>query len=64
MEMFAIHLLMLAHAYQVPALKRFCTGSFEQGLLDTDNVVDVVQLARYYYFQTPHWHCSVGCSSK
>lgn len=46
MEMYAIPLLVLAHAYMVPALKRLCTDSFELGLLNSDNVVDVLQLSR------------------
>ena len=48
MEEFALHLLVLAHAYMVPSLKRVCTDSYEQGLLNSDNVVDVLQVARYY----------------
>lgn len=44
--MYVIPLLVLAHAYMVPALKRLCTDSFELGLLNSDNVVDVLQLSR------------------
>ncbi|KAG0558597.1 hypothetical protein KC19_10G040700 [Ceratodon purpureus] len=46
MEEFALHLLVLAHAYVVPSLKRVCTDSYENGLLNSDNVVDVLQVAR------------------
>lgn len=46
MEMFAMHLLVLAHAYMIPALKRLCTDHFEHGLLNSDNVVDVLKIAR------------------
>lgn len=46
MEECALHLVVLAHTYMVPALKQTCTVHFEQGLLNTDNVVDVLQVAR------------------
>lgn len=45
-EEFALHLIVLAHAYRIPALKRICTDSFEQGLLNLENVVDVLQISR------------------
>jgi hypothetical protein len=49
MDECALHLLVLAHTYMVPALKRLCTSHFEQaGLLNTDIVVDILQIARYY----------------
>jgi hypothetical protein len=47
MKQFGLQLVVLAHAYVVPALKRVCTDSFEQGLLNSDNVVDVLHIARY-----------------
>jgi hypothetical protein len=47
MEEFALHLLVLAHAYMVPSLKRLCTERYGRGLLNSDNVVDVLQVARY-----------------
>lgn len=47
-EEFALHLIVLAHAYRIPALKRICTDSFEQGLLNLENVVDVLQISRYH----------------
>lgn len=47
MDECALHLLVLAHTYMVPALKRLCTSHFEQaGLLNTDIVVDILQIAR------------------
>lgn len=46
MEEFSLHLLVLAHSYRLPALKRVCTDSYDQGLLNTENVVDVLQVAR------------------
>lgn len=48
MEEFSLHLLVLAHSYRLPALKRVCTDSYDQGLLNTENVVDVLQVARYH----------------
>ena len=49
MEEFALHLLVLAHAYMLPSLKRLCTDRYEHGLLNSDNVVDVLQVARYSF---------------
>ncbi|CAM6097270.1 unnamed protein product [Calypogeia fissa] len=46
MEDFVMQLLVLAHTYRVPSLKRICTQEFEQGLLTKENVVDVLQMAR------------------
>lgn len=48
MEQFALQLIVLAHAYMIPALKRVCTDSYEHGLLNSDNVVDILQIARYH----------------
>lgn len=45
MEEFALHLLVLSHAFVVPQLKRECVQQLEQGLLNTGNVVDYFQLA-------------------
>ncbi|XP_031110926.1 BTB/POZ and TAZ domain-containing protein 3 [Ipomoea triloba] len=47
MKKFALHLLVLSHSYSVPSLKRVvCEHILEQGLLDSENVIDVLQLAR------------------
>ncbi|KAL5556805.1 hypothetical protein UlMin_039041 [Ulmus minor] len=45
MEEFALHLLVLSHVYVVPQLKRECERRVELGLLTTENVVDIFQLA-------------------
>lgn len=45
MEEFVLHLLVLSHVYVVPQLKRKCEQRLEQGCLNTENVVDVFQLA-------------------
>ncbi|XP_076901226.1 BTB/POZ and TAZ domain-containing protein 1-like [Bidens hawaiensis] len=44
-EKYAIHLLALAHVYSVPQLKTRCSKALIRRLT-TDNVVDVLQLAR------------------
>ncbi|KAG9446939.1 hypothetical protein H6P81_013067 [Aristolochia fimbriata] len=46
MENFVLHLLVLSHTFSVPSLKKVCVKSLEQALLTTENVVDVLQLAR------------------
>ncbi|KAM3379211.1 BTB/POZ and TAZ domain-containing protein 3 [Capsicum galapagoense] len=43
---FVLHLLVLSHSYSVPSLKRVCINHLEQGWLTSDNVIDVLQLAR------------------
>ena len=50
MDECALHLVVLAHTYMVPALKRLCTSHFEQGLLNIDTVVDILQIAKYVLF--------------
>lgn len=45
MEKYGIHLLALSHVYSVPQLKQRCTRGISQRLT-TENVVDVLQLAR------------------
>lgn len=45
MEEHVLHLLVLSHVFVVPQLKRVCEWQLEQGLLNTENVVDVFQLA-------------------
>lgn len=50
MEECALHLVVLAHTYVVPALKRLCTMHFEQGQLNIDNVVDILLIARCFLF--------------
>eukprot|EP01018_Ginkgo_biloba_P014652 Gb_10793 [translate_table: standard] len=46
MKKFVLHLLVLSHVFLVPSLKLTCTQNLEHGLLTTDNVIDVLQLAR------------------
>ncbi|XP_002975208.2 BTB/POZ and TAZ domain-containing protein 3 [Selaginella moellendorffii] len=46
MEKYVLHLLALSHSYSIPLLKKKCTEALERGLLTTENVVDVLQLAR------------------
>ncbi|KAG0568018.1 hypothetical protein M758_7G177500 [Ceratodon purpureus] len=46
MEQFALQLVVLGHAYRIASLKRICTDNYEHGLLNSDNVVDVLQIAR------------------
>ena len=48
MEQFVLQLVVLAHAYMIPALKRICTDSYERWLLNSDNVIDVLQISRYH----------------
>lgn len=43
---FVLHLLVLSHSYSVPSLKRVCINHLKQGWLTSDNVIDVLQLAR------------------
>ncbi|KAL5755078.1 hypothetical protein ACOSP7_023298 [Xanthoceras sorbifolium] len=45
MEDYVLHLLVLSHVFVVPQLKRECEQQLELGLLTTDNVVDIFQLA-------------------
>lgn len=40
-----LHLLVLSHVFVVPQLKRECERQLEHGLLSTENVVDIFQLA-------------------
>ncbi|KAL3691951.1 hypothetical protein R1sor_005602 [Riccia sorocarpa] len=54
MEKFSTHLLVLAHAYCVPALKRLCTQYYEIGVLNVENVIDILQLSRLC--DTPRLH--------
>lgn len=46
MKRFVLHLLVLSHSFAISSLKRACVSQLEQRLLTTDNVVDVLQLAR------------------
>ncbi|ONK72372.1 uncharacterized protein A4U43_C04F18730 [Asparagus officinalis] len=46
MKRFVLHLLVLSHSFAVASLKRACISELERSLLTTDNVVDVLQLAR------------------
>ncbi|KAL1223077.1 BTB/POZ and TAZ domain-containing protein 3 [Cardamine amara subsp. amara] len=46
MKKFVLHLLVLSHYYSVPSLKRVCVEVLEQGFINKENVIDVLQLAR------------------
>ncbi|OMO71244.1 Zinc finger, TAZ-type, partial [Corchorus capsularis] len=46
LQKFVLHLLVLSHSYSVPALKTLCICLLEQGWLNRENVIDVLQLAR------------------
>ncbi|XP_062101822.1 BTB/POZ and TAZ domain-containing protein 4 [Humulus lupulus] len=45
MDEFGLHLLVLSHVYAIPQLKRECERQIEHGLITTENVVDIFQLA-------------------
>lgn len=46
-EKFILHLLVLSHSFSVTSLKKICVKLIlEQGWLTTENVIDVLQLAR------------------
>lgn len=45
MEEFVVALLVLSHLYAVSPLKQECQQKLEDGLLTTENVVDIFQLA-------------------
>lgn len=45
MREFAVHLLVLSHAYAVGQLKRLCEHWLETKLINSENVVDIFQLA-------------------
>ncbi|KAJ8426923.1 hypothetical protein Cgig2_010441 [Carnegiea gigantea] len=46
MKKFVLHLLVLSHSYVVPFLKRVCMQYLESCWLTTENLIDVLQLAR------------------
>ncbi|KAK9672166.1 hypothetical protein RND81_12G081300 [Saponaria officinalis] len=46
MRNFALHLLALSHSFVVPLLKQTCVEFLENSGLTTENVIDVLQLAR------------------
>ncbi|VVA90109.1 unnamed protein product [Arabis nemorensis] len=46
MNNFVLHLLVLSHCYSVPSLKRVCVEVLDQGWINKENVIDVLQLAR------------------
>ncbi|KAF7149496.1 hypothetical protein RHSIM_Rhsim02G0086300 [Rhododendron simsii] len=46
MKNFVLHLLVLSHSYSLPSLKRVCVQFLEHAWLTTENVIDVLQLAR------------------
>ncbi|CAM8992774.1 unnamed protein product [Rhodiola kirilowii] len=45
MQEFALQLLVLSHAYVVPQLKKLCEQQLEQGLINVENVTDILQVA-------------------
>ncbi|CAA7026498.1 unnamed protein product [Microthlaspi erraticum] len=46
MKKFVLQLLVLSHCYSVPSLKRVCVEVLDQGWINKENVIDVLQLAR------------------
>lgn len=46
MKKFVLHLLVLSHCFFVPLLKRVCMQYVENRWLTTENVIDVLQLAK------------------
>ncbi|KAJ4791514.1 BTB/POZ and TAZ domain-containing protein [Rhynchospora pubera] len=46
MDHYILHLLVLSHVFMVPSLKKLCVQALEKGLLNVDNVIDVLQLSR------------------
>uniref|UniRef100_A0A1D1YW41 BTB/POZ and TAZ domain-containing protein 3 n=1 Tax=Anthurium amnicola TaxID=1678845 RepID=A0A1D1YW41_9ARAE len=46
MRKYILHLLVLSHTFSVPPLKQVCINQLEKALLTTENVIDVLQLAR------------------
>lgn len=46
MKKFVLQLLVLSHYYSVPSLKRVCVEVLDQGWINKENVIDVLQLAR------------------
>uniref|UniRef100_A0ACD5X7X4 Uncharacterized protein n=1 Tax=Avena sativa TaxID=4498 RepID=A0ACD5X7X4_AVESA len=46
MKKYAVHLLVLSHVFSVQSLKIVCTDQLERFFLASDNVVDMLQLAR------------------
>jgi hypothetical protein len=57
MEKHAVQVLVLAHAYQVPWLKRACEGAIG-ARLNADSVVDVLQLADLCDAPRLHLRCA------
>ena len=57
MEKYAMQVLVLAHAYQVPWLKRSCEGAIG-ARLTADSVVDVLQLASLCDAPRLHLRCT------
>ncbi|XP_062229135.1 BTB/POZ and TAZ domain-containing protein 1-like [Phragmites australis] len=57
MEEYAVQVLVLAHAYQVPWLKRSCEGAIG-ARLTADSVVDVLQLASLCDAPRLHLRCT------
>ncbi|XP_038970288.1 BTB/POZ and TAZ domain-containing protein 4-like [Phoenix dactylifera] len=46
MDQFVISLLVLSHCFLITSLKQECVQKMEKGFLTTENVIDVLQLAR------------------
>jgi hypothetical protein len=57
MEKYAVQVLVLAHAYQVPWLKRACEGAIG-ARLTADSAVDVLQLAALCDAPRLHLRCT------
>ncbi|KAL5703450.1 hypothetical protein ACHQM5_028540 [Ranunculus cassubicifolius] len=47
MKKYALHFLVLSHSFSVPTLKRVCINKLEQIWLTTENVIDILQLAKH-----------------
>lgn len=46
MKQYVLHLLVLSHVFGVSPLKKLCAEKLEKGLLNLENVVDVLQLGK------------------
>ncbi|KAJ0236103.1 BTB/POZ and TAZ domain-containing protein 3 [Hirschfeldia incana] len=46
MKKYVLPLLVLSHCYSVPSLKRVCVTVLDQGWINKENVIDVLQLSR------------------
>ena len=48
MEKYALHLLVLSHAYVVTFIKNLCAQELEKGLLTVENVIDVLKVTKTF----------------